>query len=180
MLHIILAVKKQTMKSVFFVVLSVFFFYFIFCILGQWCPVQASSGYDWEGQKRRSYPSLWWWESWEGRLFCTTYCFFKRHWWHDDCSRRGNVWLILGYLYSTKSVEIYILEARIRRATSLWPCSFQFQIFGPVQSILKFKDIDEVITRANDTSFGLGSGVLTNDINKAMKVVNGIEAGTVW
>ena len=57
---------------------------------------------------------------------------------------------------------------------------FVKQIFGPVQSILKFKDIDEVISRANATSYGLGSGVLTNDINKAMKVVNGIEAGTVW
>lgn len=54
------------------------------------------------------------------------------------------------------------------------------EIFGPVQSILKFKDIDEVIARANATSYGLGSGVLTNDINKAHKVINGIEAGTVW
>jgi len=54
------------------------------------------------------------------------------------------------------------------------------EIFGPVQSILKFKDTDEVIKRANNTSFGLGSGVLTKDINKAMKVVNGIQAGTVW
>ncbi|XP_066925319.1 aldehyde dehydrogenase 1A1-like [Clytia hemisphaerica] len=54
------------------------------------------------------------------------------------------------------------------------------EIFGPVQSILKFKDIDEVIARANATAYGLGSGVLTKDIDKAMKVVNGIEAGTVW
>ena len=49
-----------------------------------------------------------------------------------------------------------------------------------MQSILKFKDTDEVIARANATAYGLGSGVLTKDIDKAMKVVNGIEAGTVW
>lgn len=54
------------------------------------------------------------------------------------------------------------------------------EIFGPVQSILKFKTIDEVIRRANDTYFGLASGVFTNDINKAMKIVNSIQAGTVW
>ena len=55
-----------------------------------------------------------------------------------------------------------------------------YQIFGPVQQILKFNDLDEVVRRANNTSYGLGSGVLTNDINVAMKVVNGIKAGTVW
>ena len=54
------------------------------------------------------------------------------------------------------------------------------QIFGPVQSILKFKDIDEVIARANATSYGLGAGVLTNDLKKAIKVVDNIQAGTVW
>ncbi|XP_065654114.1 aldehyde dehydrogenase, mitochondrial isoform X2 [Hydra vulgaris] len=54
------------------------------------------------------------------------------------------------------------------------------EIFGPVQQILKFSDLDEVIRRANNTSYGLGSGVLTNDINVAMKIVNGIKAGTVW
>lgn len=54
------------------------------------------------------------------------------------------------------------------------------EIFGPVQSILKFKTVDEVIERANDTTFGLAAGVLTNDINKAMKVVKGVQAGSVW
>ena len=55
-----------------------------------------------------------------------------------------------------------------------------FQIFGPVQSILKFKTIDEVIKRANDTSYGLAAGVITKDINKALKVINSVRAGTVW
>ena len=55
-----------------------------------------------------------------------------------------------------------------------------FQIFGPVQSILKFKTVDEVIKRANDTSYGLAAGVITKDINKALKVINSVRAGTVW
>ena len=55
-----------------------------------------------------------------------------------------------------------------------------FQIFGPVQQILKFKTLDEVLDRANDTSYGLGAAVFTNDINKAMMFVQGIRAGSVW
>ena len=37
----------------------------------------------------------------------------------------------------------------------------QEEIFGPVQSILKFDDVDEVIARANKSSYGLGAGVVT-------------------
>lgn len=54
------------------------------------------------------------------------------------------------------------------------------EIFGPVQQIIKFSTIDEAIKRGNDTTFGLAAGVLTNDINKAMKVVNSLQAGSVW
>ena len=38
------------------------------------------------------------------------------------------------------------------------------EIFGPVMSIFKFHDYDEVIRRANDTMFGLGAGIVTNSI----------------
>jgi aldehyde dehydrogenase (NAD+) len=54
------------------------------------------------------------------------------------------------------------------------------QIFGPVQSILKFKTLEEVIERANATSYGLASGVVTKDINNAMGFAHGVEAGSVW
>jgi len=54
------------------------------------------------------------------------------------------------------------------------------EIFGPVQSIFKFKTLEEVVARANDTYYGLGAGVLCNDINKAMKVANSVQSGTVW
>lgn len=53
------------------------------------------------------------------------------------------------------------------------------EIFGPVQSILKFKGIDEVVMRANATDYGLGAGLFTKDLNTAMKVSSSLDAGTV-
>jgi len=54
------------------------------------------------------------------------------------------------------------------------------EIFGPVMSIIPFKDMDEVISRANRTTYGLAAGVWTRDIKKAQAVANGVRAGTVW
>ena len=54
------------------------------------------------------------------------------------------------------------------------------EIFGPVMSILKFKDIDDVIRRANDSQYGLGAGIVTRSVDNALKLANGIRAGTVY
>jgi aldehyde dehydrogenase (NAD+) len=54
------------------------------------------------------------------------------------------------------------------------------EIFGPVMSIIKFKDIDEVIKRANNTNYGLAAAVFTKDITKANYVAKKVRAGTVW
>lgn len=56
----------------------------------------------------------------------------------------------------------------------------QEEIFGPVMSIIKFKDIDEVIHLANTTMYGLAAGVWTKDITKALAIANNVRAGTVW
>ncbi len=56
----------------------------------------------------------------------------------------------------------------------------QEEIFGPVMSIIKFKDLEEVIERANATKYGLAAAVWTKDINKAMTIVNRVRAGTIW
>ena len=56
----------------------------------------------------------------------------------------------------------------------------QEEIFGPVMSVIAFKDLDEVIARANKTDYGLAAGVWTSDIKKAHAVANGVRAGTVW
>uniref|UniRef100_A0A3B3YX64 10-formyltetrahydrofolate dehydrogenase n=1 Tax=Poecilia mexicana TaxID=48701 RepID=A0A3B3YX64_9TELE len=54
--------------------------------------------------------------------------------------------------------------------------------FGPVMVVSKFKDgdVDGVLQRANDTEYGLASGVFTQDISKAMYVSERLEAGTVF
>ena len=54
------------------------------------------------------------------------------------------------------------------------------QIFGPVMSIFKFKDMNEVIERANNTMYGLAAAVFTQDINKAITIASSVQAGTVW
>ncbi|XP_053693334.1 aldehyde dehydrogenase, mitochondrial-like [Sabethes cyaneus] len=54
------------------------------------------------------------------------------------------------------------------------------EIFGPVQSIIKFKTLDEVIDRANATSFGLAAGIVTKSLNNAILFSNAVEAGSVW
>lgn len=56
----------------------------------------------------------------------------------------------------------------------------QEEIFGPVQSILKFKSIEEVIHRANASPYGLAAGVFTQNLDTANTVSRALRAGTVW
>jgi aldehyde dehydrogenase (NAD+) len=56
----------------------------------------------------------------------------------------------------------------------------QEEIFGPVMSILKFKDTEEVLARGNRSFYGLAAAVWTKDIKKALQLANGLRAGTVW
>ena len=56
----------------------------------------------------------------------------------------------------------------------------QEEIFGPVLSILKFSNVEEVIKRANNTNFGLAAAVWTSDVKKAHRVSHALRAGTVW
>jgi aldehyde dehydrogenase (NAD+) len=56
----------------------------------------------------------------------------------------------------------------------------QEEIFGPVMSIIKFQDVEEVIQRANNTMYGLAAAVWTQDITKAHAIANNVRAGTVW
>ena len=54
------------------------------------------------------------------------------------------------------------------------------EIFGPVMSALKFKNVDEIIQRSNDTNFGLAAAVWTRDVAKAHRYAKEVRAGTVW
>jgi phenylacetaldehyde dehydrogenase len=54
------------------------------------------------------------------------------------------------------------------------------EIFGPVVVVDPFEDIEEIITRSNDTPYGLAAGIWTRDISKAHRVARRLRAGTVW
>jgi aldehyde dehydrogenase (NAD+) len=56
----------------------------------------------------------------------------------------------------------------------------QEEIFGPVVPIIPFKDEEDAIRIANDTTYGLASGIQTRDLGKALRLADRIKAGTVW
>ena len=57
---------------------------------------------------------------------------------------------------------------------------FQEEIFGPVAAVTTFKDEEEALEIANDTIFGLGSGVWSRDGSQAYRMGRGSQAGRVW
>lgn len=73
-----------------------------------------------------------------------------------------------------------VIPQTIHKHTYFTPYFLFFQIFGPVQSILKFTTVDEVIKRANNTKYGLAAGILTKDLNNALTVSQAVKAGSVW
>ncbi len=56
----------------------------------------------------------------------------------------------------------------------------QEEIFGPVAAVTAFEDWDELVQRANNTRYGLASGVWTQDVSKAHRFAQAVRAGTVW
>jgi betaine-aldehyde dehydrogenase len=56
----------------------------------------------------------------------------------------------------------------------------QEEIFGPVMTVLSFREEDEVVERANGTEFGLAAGVFTRDLARAHRLVARLDAGTCW
>lgn len=54
------------------------------------------------------------------------------------------------------------------------------EIFGPVMSILTWEQEDEVISRANDTQYGLAAGVVSHDIRRAHRIIHQLDAGICW
>lgn len=73
----------------------------------------------------------------------------------------------------------YFIEPTVLAATNDMRIA-QTEIFGPVLSVIRFKDEEEAIRIANDTVYGLASGVWTSDLNRAHRMARAIKAGVVW
>lgn len=56
----------------------------------------------------------------------------------------------------------------------------QEEVFGPVLAVIKFKDEADAVSIANDSCYGLGAGVWTSDIGRALRMSEKIQSGTVW
>ena len=54
------------------------------------------------------------------------------------------------------------------------------EIFGPVMSVIPFRDVEDVVAMANDNEYGLAAAVWTNDVRKAMRTAQTLRTGVVW
>ncbi len=74
----------------------------------------------------------------------------------------------------------YFIEPTIFEGVTDDMAIAQDEIFGPVMSVLKYHDWDELIERANDTCFGLAAAVWTSNVAKAHDFAKRVRAGTIW
>jgi betaine-aldehyde dehydrogenase len=104
---------------------------------------------------------------------------------------------VLGYIASGQAEGARLLAGGVRatdgafaRGAYVQPTVFtgcedhmkivQDEIFGPVMAILGFDEEDEVVRRANDTNYGLAAGLVTQDLNRAHRVIHQLQAGICW
>ncbi|MBY6346906.1 aldehyde dehydrogenase family protein [Providencia rettgeri] len=71
-------------------------------------------------------------------------------------------------------IEPTVLETNNRMRVA------QEEIFGPVLSVIRWSDVDEMIEQANDVCYGLAAGIYTSNLKNAMETADRLQAGNVW
>ncbi len=74
----------------------------------------------------------------------------------------------------------YFLEPTVLTETTHDMRVVQEEIFGPVLAVMRWREIDNLIDKANDSPYGLSAGLWTNDLTQAHRIAAAIKAGTVW
>lgn len=100
-----------------------------------------------------------------------------------EAAKQAGVTLVTGgsaHALSDKSKDGYFVQPTVFTCADDSPAIVREEVFGPVVVILPFSSEDEVIQRANDTTYGLGAAVFTRDLQRAHRVAAEIEAGMVW
>jgi len=94
----------------------------------------------------------------------------------DDAKKNGKV-IAGGEKMNRKG---YFIPPTIVRDIPETAKLVQEEQFSPILPVLKYKDVNDAIKRANDTQYGLGGTVWSKDVNRAFEVAKQIESGTVW
>ena len=99
-----------------------------------------------------------------------------------DLGKKEGARLLIGGARATESA---LAKGNYVQATVFTDCTDDMtivreEIFGPVMSILAYDDEDEVIRRANDTDYGLAAGIITENLNRAHRVIHQLQAGICW
>jgi len=101
--------------------------------------------------------------------------------------------MILGYVDTAQSQGASILAGGARTGEKGWFVSptivgdvrddmtiAQEEVFGPVLSVLTFKDDAEALRRANNTPYGLAAGLWSQDVTRVRRMADALQAGTIW
>lgn len=79
---------------------------------------------------------------------------------------------------ANRETGFFVMPTLIASVTNDMPIARQ-EVFGPVQSVIAFDDLDDAVEQANDTPYGLSAGVFTADIGRAHRVARELQAGQV-
>ena len=74
----------------------------------------------------------------------------------------------------------YFVQPTVLRDVSPESTLINEETFGPIRSLIRYDDVEDAIRCANDTQYGLGNSVWGTDVEKARKVAERLESGTVW